>query len=130
MIDIKLSMASALAFAALLMGLPMRIAHAADAAAGGDVFDEECAECHSLKPGKHKKGPSLFGVVGRHAGGESGYAYSDPMRASGIDWSAERLQAYVRAPKTVVPGGKMKYDGGALSDADLADLIEFLSSNH
>ena len=114
---------------AMLFGLSIRTAHAADASAGGDVYDEECSDCHSVKPAKNKKGPTLFAVVGRHAGTVPGYVYSAPMRASGIVWTPDKLQAYIRAPKTAVPGGKMKYDGSKLSAGDIADLIAFLSTN-
>ena len=51
-------------FAVLAASHPAR---AADVAKGGDVFAEECAECHSVREGKNKKGPSMFGVVGRKA---------------------------------------------------------------
>ena len=98
-------------------------------ARGGDVFDEECAECHSLKQGKNKKGPSLFNVVGRNAGTMEGYHYSDALAAGGFVWTQEKIDAYVTHPKVAVPGGKMRYDG--LDDPKArADLLEFLSSQH
>ncbi len=102
-------------------------AGAADAGKGAKVFDSECAECHSAKPGKNKKGPTLFGVAGRAAGGVSDYVYSDAMKASGLNWSNDRLDAYVAAPRKLVPGCKMKYDGLAEA-ADRADLIEYLNT--
>ena len=120
---------TALLAAAMLFGVSIRTAHAADASAGGDVYDEECSECHSVKPAKNKKGPTLFAVVGRRAGTVGGYVYSNPMRASGIVWTPDKLQAHIRSPKTAVPGGKMKYDGSKLSAGDMADLIAFLSTN-
>jgi len=104
-------------------------AHAAgDAKHGADVFAEECGDCHSAVPGKDKKGPTLTGVIGRKAGTVGSFAgYSDAMKASAIVWSAERIDAYVAAPKKVVPGGKMKYDG--LGDAAArADVIAFVMS--
>ena len=102
---------------------------AADAGHGAKVFDEECAECHSAAPGRNKKGPSLFAVVGRAAGGVADYAYSDAMKASGVTWTADKLNAYIAAPRKVVPSCKMKYDG--LDNANSrADLIEFLTNTH
>ena len=45
---------------------------------GTDTFTEECGDCHSTVAGKNKKGPSLFGVVGRQAGSVADFAgYSD-----------------------------------------------------
>ena len=95
---------------------------------GADVFAEECGDCHSAKEGKSKKGPPLHGVVGRKAGSVADFpGYSEPMKQSGIVWTEERIDAYIAAPKKVVPGGKMKYDG--LPDAaSRADVIAYVMS--
>jgi len=96
---------------------------------GGDVFDGQCAECHSLKSGKNKKGPSLFASIGRKAGTVPDYVYSEAMKQSGITWTPEKMTAYIDGPKTVVPGGKMKFDG-KLTPQESADLMAFLSTVH
>lgn len=97
-----------------------------DAKKGADTFAEECGDCHSVAPGKNKKGPTLFGVVGRPAGSVAGFAdYSEAMKQSGTPWTVERIDAYLAQPRKVVPGGKMKYDG--LPDAQArADVIAYL----
>jgi cytochrome c len=120
-----LVMTTALAtFAALLAP---SAASATDAKAGSDAFAVHCAECHSVKEGKNKKGPSLFAGFGRKAGALADFAYSDAMKASGISWNAEQLDAYLALPKKALPGGKMKYDG--LPDAKArADLIAYLAT--
>ena len=104
-------------------------AHAAgDVKRGANVFAEECGDCHSAMPGKDKKGPTLTGVIGRKAGSVASFAdYSDAMKASAIVWSADRIDAYIMAPKKVVPGGKMKYDGLGEA-ASRADVIAFVQS--
>jgi cytochrome c len=103
------------------------VARAGDAAAGAKVFATECAECHSVREGKDKKGPSLYGIVGSKAAQRAGFAYSDALRASGVAWTPDKLAAYITAPKQLVPGGKMKYDG--LDDArQRDDLIAYLDS--
>jgi cytochrome c len=100
---------------------------AGDAQAGIDVFAGQCAECHSMKAGKNKKGPSLFAVVGRKAASIADFNYSDAMKSSGFTWTPEQIDTYVTAPKKAVSGGTMKYDG--LPDAKArADLIAYLSS--
>jgi cytochrome c len=118
--------------AALLLlaaGLAAPAFGAGDAAAGGKVFATECAECHSVREGKDKKGPSLFAIVGAKAGRREGFAYSAAMASSGITWTPEALSAYVEAPKKAVPGGKMKYDG--LADArQREDLLAYLATAH
>jgi cytochrome c len=111
---------------ALWAGAP---AFAGDAAAGGKVFATECAECHSVREGKDKKGPSLFGIVGAKAGRREGFAYSPALVAANITWTTEALSDYVAAPKKLVPGGKMKYDG--LADArQREDLLAYLATAH
>lgn len=95
---------------------------------GAEVFAEECGDCHSPVPGKSKKGPTLTGVNGRKAGSVPGFdGYSDAMKLSGITWAPDKLDAYIAAPKKVVPAGRMKYDG--LPDGTArADVIAFLLS--
>ncbi|SEQ75499.1 cytochrome c [Solimonas aquatica] len=114
---------------AVLLGgallLPV-LAHA-DADRGADVFDEACGECHSVSPSlKNKKGPSLYGIVGRAAGQVQGFSYSDALLASGIHWTPDKIDAYINAPKTVIPGGKMKFDGMPKA-SERADVIDFLT---
>lgn len=115
----------------LLLGtaaaLPARAA--GDPHRGADQFAEECAECHSVRAGKNKKGPSLFAVVGRKSASIGDFAYSEAMKQSGITWTPDRLDAYIQNPHKAVPGGKMKYDG--LDDAQAReDLIAYLATLH
>jgi len=100
----------------------------ADATEGADVFDGSCAECHSVSSSiKNKKGPSLYGVVGRPAGQVPGFDYSDGLKASGLTWTPDKISAYIEHPKAVIPSGKMKFDG--LSDPkERSDVIEFLTT--
>ena len=127
-ISLRVTLASLGLFVSLSAGLFAGQAHAAgDAKVGADLFAEHCAECHSLKEGKNKKGPSLFAGFGRKAAAVSDFAYSDALKASGIVWTAEALDPYLALPKKAVPGGKMKYDG--LPDAKArADLIAYLAT--
>jgi cytochrome c len=118
----------ALASATAILTLATTAAHAAgDVKAGGDAFATECAECHSLKQGKNKKGPSMFAVLGRKSASIEDFKYSEAMKSSGIAWTADQIDAYITLPKKAVPGGTMKFDG--ITDAkERADLIEFLST--
>jgi cytochrome c len=121
---------AALALATCLHGLVTpSAAHAGDAKAGSDVFKTECSECHSLQAGRNKKGPSLFGVVGRKAASVPDYHYSDALLAkTDWVWTAEQLQTYLSQPaKRVNPGTKMKYDGLDNSQ-QLGDLIAYLET--
>lgn len=117
---------SALILLALNAGVALAHAAPGDAGRGAGVFDSQCAECHSLKEGKNKKGPSLFASFGRKAGTVADFVYSEPMKQSGIVWTADRLAAYLASPKTIVPGGKMKLDE-PINQQDIADVIAFLA---
>jgi cytochrome c len=120
-----------LSFASLLICMLAAAPHASaagNAAKGADTFAEECGDCHSMTPGKNKKGPSLNGVVGRKSASIGDFSgYSEAMKQSGITWSADRIDAYITHPKQVVAGGKMKYDG-LDNAAARADVIAYLMS--
>ena len=92
---------------------------AAAAAAPADF--SICAACHEVAAGARPSlGPNLFGIGGRKAGSDADYDYSPAMKASGVTWSAETLQAFVTDPNKVVPGNKMDYPG---ADAAAAKAI-------
>lgn len=123
----KPSLFTQLILAAMISASAGQALAGGDIKRGGDTFVEECADCHSVKEGKNKKGPSLFGIISRKAASIGDFAYSDAMRQSGITWMPEKIDAYIAQPRKVVPGGKMKYDG--LPDAAArADVIAYLNS--
>jgi cytochrome c2 len=95
-----------------------------DPKAGSGLF-HACQACHSIDPGKNMVGPSLAGVVGRKAGSEAGYNYSEAMKNAGFTWTAEQLSSYLADPKKIVPGNKMPYAGMKSAD-DRKNLIAFL----
>ncbi len=102
-------------------------AHAADVAAGKQVFQQQCAICHADKPGVNKIGPSLFAVVGRHTGSEAGYSYSVANKNANMVWTPDVLDKYLDNPQSVVPGTKMPY-GGLKNATKRANLIAFLET--
>src|SRR3569832_1301644 len=91
------------------LGAVTRANAAGDAGHGGDVFDAECSDCHSLKQGKNKKGPSLFGEDSQKAASVADFSYSDAMKASGIVWTPDQIDAYIAQPKKAVPNCKMNF---------------------
>ena len=103
-------------------------ATAGDASKGKAVFSSQCALCHSgAKGGPTILGPSLYGIIGRKSASVPGYAYSTGMKAVGWIWTDEKLETYLPAPRTLVPGTKMSY--GGLKDATKrADLIAYLDT--
>jgi len=97
-----------------------------DISKGAALFATHCSECHSMKEGKNKKGPSLFATLGSKAAQREGFVYSDALRNSQITWTADALSRYIANPRTAVPGGKMKYDG-LESASERNDLIAYLA---
>src|SRR5271154_3564834 len=69
---------------------------AADADHGKVVF-QQCAACHTDKPGGI--GPSLRGVTGRKSGSVDGFRYSDAMKRANLTWDEANLRDYITNPQ-------------------------------
>lgn len=106
------------------------VSQAQDAAAGKQAFDF-CSACHVAEQDvvEFGRGPPLFGVIGRKAGGHPGYPrYSDAMieaRKRGVVWDEQTLTAFIRNPKDVVEGSDMMF-GGLKNEAEVANLVAYL----
>lgn len=82
-------------------------AHAQTAQEGKAAF-VACTGCHSVDGSAKPTGPTLKGVVGRKAAGVAVYRnYSAALRGSNITWTAQELDAYLKAPSTRVKGTTM-----------------------
>ena len=126
------SLAPALAAsAALLIALNAAADTLGDAEKGGVLFKQSCALCHAaaLGPGGQVisgQGPSLVGVVGRSAGSLSNFNYSKALQASGLIWSADTLDQFLKSPSSMVPGTTMPIP---VPDANSRrEIIAFLST--
>ncbi|HVB89344.1 MAG TPA: cytochrome c family protein [Beijerinckiaceae bacterium] len=98
---------------------------AQDAKAGKQVF-MKCRACHQIGPGAtNSVGPNLNGVVGRKAGTEPGYDYSQANKSSGLTWNTATLTKYLKNPQAVVPGTRMTFPGLKKSK-DVANVIAYL----
>ena len=87
-----------------------------------------CQTCHSTGQGEaHRIGPNLFGIVGDKAGTRPGYNYSDAMKESGIVWTRDRLDAFIAAPRAIVPGTKMVI-AGPKDAAKRKEIVDYLAS--
>ena len=91
-------------------------------ARGADLYGR-CVGCHSLD--RNRTGPRHCDVFGRPAATQPGFSYSTAMRQSGIVWDAAALDAFLTAPRSVVPRTRMTVAGIADPGAR-ADLIAFL----
>lgn len=94
---------------------------------GADVFNDNCAVCHSTEAGLNKTGPSLAGVVGRKAGSLPDFPYSPAMTSAGVVWTKAELNIYLTNPQGVVHGTKMAFPG--LKNAkERQALIDYLAT--
>lgn len=71
---------------------------AGDVGKGKTVFNK-CRACHSVIPNKHGVGPSLFGIVGRKAGGEAGFKRYKGLKKADWVWDEAALDAYLADPR-------------------------------
>lgn len=86
----------------------------------------QCRSCHMASPtGSALVGPNLWGVYGRKAGSQAGFAYSAGLKAAGWTWDAARLDAWIKNPRAVLPDTKMSFLG-VKSDKDRADIVAYL----
>lgn len=97
-----------------------------DAKRGIKVY-MKCFACHSIKEGRHGTGPSLYKVLGRPAGTEEGYQYSDALAGAGFPWTEEELLNYLTNPSAYIPGTSMAFEG-LYEQGDIVDLLSYLAS--
>jgi cytochrome c len=103
-------------------------APAADIANGMATFQTMCGVCHAVKTtGGPVEGPNLVGLVGRQAGSHPNYTrYSPALKASGLMWTEENLNQFLKSPMAMVPGTFMPML--IPDDKTRADVIGYLST--
>jgi cytochrome c len=75
---------------------------------GEVAFRAHCIGCHSIAC--NRAGPRLQDVLGRKAGSVADFkAYTRALKESGIVWSDESIDAFIRDPGRLVPGSAMAY---------------------
>jgi cytochrome c len=95
----------------------------------GQLLYMVCKACHDVEAGlPHKVGPNLHGMFGRKAGTAEGFRYTDALVKSGIVWTPETMDAWLKQPGALVPGNGMAFAGIA-NDADRASLVAWLMAN-
>lgn len=111
----------------LLAGSTIACHAAGDAKAGAEIF-KRCAVCHTNeKGGGDGLGPNLFGVAGRKAATRPGFAYSAPLKKSGLIWTDANLTKWVAGPARVVTGTKMTF-AGLTSKRQQQDVVAYLDA--
>jgi glucose/arabinose dehydrogenase/cytochrome c2 len=112
-------------------GAAGQVAQTGDSGHGKILFQQSCAICHADSLGDDnapiiKQGPSLVGVLGRHAGSGSNFNYTEAMLNSGLIWDAPTLDRFLASPTAAVPGTTMPIT--VPKPEDRLDLIAYLST--
>ncbi|XP_017881800.1 cytochrome c iso-1/iso-2-like [Ceratina calcarata] len=95
---------------------------------GKTLFMRMCAMCHTtVKDGKHRIGPNLFGIFGKKCGTTPGFSYTDSMATKDIIWDENNLDQYLQFPKQFIPGTKMVFNGMKKA-SDRKDMIAYLAT--
>lgn len=95
----------AVQIAAAQMSLP-----AARPPDGPTLFKQQCATCHTTNTADPvRQGPSLYRIIGRHAGKADGFKYSAGFAKADFVWDDARLNAWLTNPQAVIPGAVMAY---------------------
>lgn len=97
---------------------------AGSALRGQALYQERCAACHTVDA--NDAGPLHRGVLGRRAGTVPGFEYSPALRASGLVWTRQTLDAWLRDPEALVPGQAM--DEQVADPKARQDLIAYLAT--
>lgn len=104
-------------------------AHAAGDPVKGETQFGQCTACHTVVDGGAEiVGPNLFGVIGKAAAtrGKT-FDYSPALKASGIVWTDEKLDLWIKSPATLVPGTKMEFVGVSRPETR-SNIIAYLKS--
>lgn len=94
--------------------------------ARGERMYRACAPCHSLEPNRNMTGPSLAEIWNRKAGSLASFPrYSLALKSSGIVWTDDTLDEWIKDPQYFITGNAMTFPG--MKDArQRADLLAFL----
>ena len=99
----------------------------AAAQTGKDLFDQNCASCHSLGRDSSLNGPSLRGVVWRKIASLPDFAYTPALKSAVGTWTPDRLSQFLKNTQGFAPGTSMFFD---IQDPDARRaIIKFLETN-
>lgn len=102
------------------------VASPALAATGQELFNDKCAECHTIDP-TSGTAPTLKGVVGRKIASLPDYQYSPGLKAKqGGVWTDTTLDTYLFNPRGFAPGTEMLV--GASDPGERKAIIDYLKT--
>jgi len=92
---------------------------------GQIAFNTYCRQCHSMKKGDNRLGPSLHGIFGKKAGQVKGYPNYSGSLQENITWDEATLDKFIADPPSVAPNTNMIYSSVA-DAAKRKKIIKFL----
>jgi len=93
-----------------------------DVRAGERIY-AQCSGCHA--PDYNRTGPKHCGISGRPAGGVKNFNYTEAMKNSGVVWTRESLNRFLKSPFKMIPGTSMGFSGIA-SEKERKQLITYM----
>lgn len=114
---------------AILSFAPMEVQAQSKDDAGQVAFNTHCRNCHSIKPGDNRLGPSLHGVYGGPAGQVKGFANYSGGLTPDIKWDDATLDKFLTNPTAMVSNTTMKPFGGVNDPEQRRLIIEYLKAN-
>lgn len=117
----------ALSGMAYLLSSPSALPQGAEDSSGQQAFNNACRTCHMVREGDNRLGPNLHKIIGRKAGSQPGYAFSNAMKEAGFVWDEDKLDRFIAKPDEIVPGNNMKPYSGLASSEDRKKIIAFLA---
>jgi cytochrome c len=101
---------------------------AAELVAAGEKAFAKCQSCHTINAGgANGIGPNLHGTMGKAVASHAGFAYSAELKAVGGTWDWDKMDAWLKNPKGMVPGTKMSFAGlGKVEDR--AAIVAYLNA--
>jgi cytochrome c len=106
----------------------LSLAQAENTEYGEKIFKRKCASCHSLRPGKHKVGPSLHGVYESKAASTDFRRYSPELAESGYTWNDKNLDAFLTKPREFIKHNRMAF-AGLRKKKDREAIITYLKES-
>lgn len=99
-----------------------------EAARGKQIAATQCGACHNFAKGAGTRvGPDLFGVFDSKIASVPGYSFSPALKKHTGDWTAAKLNEWLKSPSTFAPGTYMTFPG-LPSQTQRDDVIAYLKS--
>ncbi len=73
------------------------------------------------------RGPPLSGLIGRPAGSQPGFEYSDALKEVNFAWTSDRLRQFLLKPSAFIPGNLMRFNG-LKREGEMEHLIAYLEA--